>query len=106
MSRKHAVARVSSLKMILTERLGILAIFNLAVSIFLILAPYYYFIGKQNYIPKSNPDLGYFMPKSFEAWFFLLLALIFLGLFFVTFVLFYRKIRSKDLVLAPGIDLD
>jgi hypothetical protein len=90
----------------LNERLGILAIFNLVVSIFLILAPYYYFLGKQNCIPKGNPDLGYVLPNSFEAWFFLVLALIFIGLFFVTFTLFYRKIRSKGLVLAPGIDLD
>jgi len=103
MSINHEVARVASLKMILT---GVLAIFNLAISIFLILSPYYYFLGKQNYIPKSYPDLGFILPKSFEACFFLVLTLIFLGLFFVTFVLFYRKIRSKGLVLAPGNALD
>jgi hypothetical protein len=97
---------MSALKMIFTERLGLAALFNLAASIFLLSVPYYYFLGKQHYIPKSNPDLGYFLPNSFEAWFFLILALVFFGLFWVTFALFYRKIRSKGLVLAPGIDLD
>ena len=99
------MANVSSLRLILTEPLGIFAIFNLAASIILITAPYY-FLGRQHYIPKSNPDLGYVLPNSFEAWFFLILALIFLGLFFVSFALFYRKISSKGLFLAPGIDLD
>ena len=103
---KHAVSRLSSLKMILTKPPSILAIFNLVFSVFLISLLYYYFLGKQHYIPKSNPDLVFILPNSFEAWFFLILALIFLGSFFLTFILFYRKIRSKGLVLAPRINLD
>jgi hypothetical protein len=69
------------------------ALLSLGASIFLLVAPYQYFLGREHYIPKANPDLGYFLPKSFEAWFFLILALIFLGLFFVSFALFYLKMR-------------
>jgi uncharacterized membrane protein YhaH (DUF805 family) len=78
-----------------TWLLGALTLFNISAFVFLILAPYYVFLGKEQYIPKSNPDLGYFMPKTAEAWFFLVLALVFFALFWLTFALFYRRIRGK-----------
>ncbi len=82
-------------KTVPTWVLGALTIFNISAFVFLIIAPYYYFLGKEQYIPKSNPDLGYFLPKTLEAWFFLILALVFFALFWVTFALFYRRIRGK-----------
>jgi hypothetical protein len=78
-----------------TLALAIITIFNIIAFALLISVPYYY-LGRQQYIPKSNPDLGYFLPKSFEAWFLFILALLFFGLFWVTLVVFYRKISDKD----------
>jgi hypothetical protein len=44
------------------------AALSLLFSVFLLIFPYYY-LGKDQYITKSNPSAGYFMPKSAEAWF-------------------------------------
>jgi len=53
--------------------------------------PYYYVLGRQAYIPKTNPDLGYFMPKSPEAWLFLIAALSFLALSLTALAFFVRR---------------
>jgi hypothetical protein len=55
----------------------------------------YYFLGRQEYIPKRNPDFGYFLPKSLEAWFFLVLALSLLAFSIVALALFIKRKRAE-----------
>lgn len=74
--------------------LSIITIFSITAFALLISVPYNY-LGRAQYTPKSNPDLGYFLPKSSEAWFFFILALLFFGLFWVTFAVLYRRISDK-----------
>jgi hypothetical protein len=63
-----------------TRTLGIVSLLSFLAFFLLLMLPYYYILGKQAYVPKTNPDLGYFMPKSPEAWLFLIAALSFLVL--------------------------
>lgn len=80
--------------------LGAIAALNFVLSCFFLLFPYYYYLGVEHYIPKTNPALGYFMPKSLEAWFFLILALIFLALCFATGLLLWKKLRDEGSMWA------
>jgi len=48
-----------------------------AFGLLLLIFPYY-ILGPEAYIPKSNPEMGYFLPKYLEAWIMLILALILL----------------------------
>lgn len=54
--------------------LGILGFLTGALGFFLLIFPYY-LLGREAYIPKSNPDMGYFLPKYLEAWILLILAI-------------------------------
>jgi NADH:ubiquinone oxidoreductase subunit 3 (subunit A) len=77
-------------KLLSTRTLGTISLLSGATFFFLLLFPYYYYPGRQAYIPKTNPDLGYFLPKSSEAWAFLILALAFLTLSIGALALFIR----------------
>lgn len=80
-------------KTLSTRTFGLIGLLSGATAFFLLIFPYY-FLGRQEYIPKSNPDLGYFLPKSPEAWFFLILALSLLALSFVTLAFYIRAKAS------------
>jgi hypothetical protein len=64
---------------------------NLILFFFFLTVPYYFLLGAEYYIPKSNPAWGYFMPNSPEAWFFFILAFVFLAFWAVTVILLMRK---------------
>lgn len=83
--------------------LGLVLALSFALSIFLIMFPYYYFLGVDHYIPKSNPALGYFMPKSPEAWFFLILGLFFLALGIATTMLLWKRLRDEGSMWATPL---
>ena len=78
-----------------TRTLGILGILSGFAAFFLLVSPYYYFLGRTAYIPKTNPDFGYFLPKSLEAWFFLALALSLLTFSFVALVMFIKRKKAE-----------
>jgi hypothetical protein len=74
--------------------LVIIVLLIVATALLLLIFPYYY-LGREVYIPKSNPDLGYFLPKSLEAWFFLIAALSFLALSFFTLAFYIRREQAE-----------
>jgi len=74
-----------------TRILTLLVILNFILFLFFLTAPYYYFLGSQHYIPKDNPALGFVMPNSPEAWFYFILAFVFLAFWVVTLILFMSK---------------
>lgn len=78
-------------KLLSTRTLGIISLLSGATFFFFLAFPYYYYPGKQSYITKTNPDLGYFLPKSSEAWAFLILALAFLALSMAALAFFIRR---------------
>ncbi len=88
--------RVVSAKLLFRDQFGLLFVFSLIACVVLLLGPYYYFLGQQQYVPKGNPDWGYILPRTVEAWSCLVLA-------FVAFAQFYRHIHKKGLVLVPQI---
>lgn len=69
--------------------LGVISLLSGAAFFILLTLPYYYF--PQSYIPKANPEYGYYMPKSPEAWVALIVALSFLGLSIGVFALMLKK---------------
>jgi hypothetical protein len=84
-------------KSLSNRTLGIVSLLCFS-AFFILLVPYYYILGRQAYITKTNPDLGYFLPNSPEAWTFLGAALFFLTLAIVTMSFFIRRgglVRSK-----------
>jgi hypothetical protein len=83
--------------------LGFIAVLNFVLFSFFLLFPYYYYLGVEHYIPKANPDMGFFMPKSSEAWFFLILALVFLALGFATSMLLWKKLRDEGSMWATPL---
>ena len=70
--------------------LGLVGSISLTVSFILLGCPYYYWLGREAYIPKNNPDAGYIIPQTPEAWTYYIFGVFFLGLSFVAFVLFRR----------------
>jgi len=89
-------------KIFSTRILGVITVLSFAASILLFIFPYYY-LGREQYIPKSNPDAGYFMPKSSEAWSFLILALILLALGSITAMLLWKKLSDAGSAWATPI---
>jgi hypothetical protein len=86
---------------ILSERsLVLLVVLNFLLFFFFLIPPYY-LLGAEYYIPKSNPMWGFAMPNSPEAWFFFVLAFIFLAFFAVSVVLLIWK---KPYNFQKGID--
>jgi hypothetical protein len=79
------------MKVLSNRILGIVSLLSGAIFFFLLVFPYYYLLGRQSYVPKSNPDFGYVIPKSPEAWFFLILALLFLAVSVISLGFFIRK---------------
>lgn len=75
-------------KALSTRTLGIISLLSGAAFFILLILPYYYLLGRQSYIPKANPNLGYYMPKSPEARVVLIVALSFLALSIIAFMLF------------------
>jgi hypothetical protein len=71
-------------KTLTAQILGGVAIANFALFFFFLAFPYYYLLGADHYIPKANSALGFFMPNSPQAWFFLILAFVCLGLAAIT----------------------
>jgi len=59
-----------------------------------VIAPYT-ILGSRDYIPKSDPGLGYCMPKTAEAWFFLILGLALIAVSFLFLVLLVGKVGGK-----------
>ena len=83
------------MKTLPTRTLGIALFLSIVgTALFLLIFPYY-FLGREAYIPKGNPDFGYFLPKSLEAWFFLIAALSFLALSFITLAFHIRKNQAE-----------
>ncbi|MEM3088623.1 MAG: hypothetical protein QXP20_05880 [Candidatus Bathyarchaeia archaeon] len=70
--------------------LGTLGFLMGAFGLFMLIFPYY-ILGPEAYIPKSNPDMGYFLPKYLEAWIMLLLALFLLTISMVALASYVRK---------------
>ena len=83
--------------------LGFIAVLSIALSIFFIMFPYHYFLGAEHYIPKINPALGYFMPKSPEAWFFLILGLFLLALGVATTMLLWKRLSNEGSMWATPL---
>ena len=79
-----------------TRTLGILGFLTGFFGLFLLIFPYY-FLGPEAYIPKSNPDMGYFLPKYLEAWIMLLLALFLLTISMVALASYVRKRQPMQL---------
>jgi hypothetical protein len=79
------------IKMLSTRTLGIVSLLSGAIFFFFLVFPYYYLLGRQSYVPKANPDFGYVISKSPEAWFFLMLALLFLAVSIISLAFFIRK---------------
>jgi hypothetical protein len=70
----------------------LVAFLNFGLFFFFLTYPYYYLLGTDYYVPKSNPAWGYFMPNSSEAWFFFVLAFVFLAFWAVTvMMLIWRR---------------
>jgi hypothetical protein len=66
-------------------------VLNFVLFLFFLTAPYYFLLGAEQYIPKSNPAWGFFMPNSLGAWFFFGLAFVFLAFWAVTVMLLVWK---------------
>jgi hypothetical protein len=66
-----------------TRILALAVVLNFVLFFFFLTAPYY-FLGAGHYIPKSSSAWGYVMPNSPEAWFFFVLAFVFLALWTAT----------------------
>lgn len=75
--------------------LGILGIISGVTGFFLLISPYY-FLGGQQYIPKSNPYLGYHLPKSLEAWLLFVLALSLLVFSMIVLAFFIQRKKSEE----------
>jgi len=75
--------------------LGILGILSGATGFFLLIFPYYYSPGREAYIPKRNPDFGYFLPKTLGAWLFLILALAMLVFSMVVLGFYLQRKKSE-----------
>lgn len=86
-----------------TRTLGIIGLLSGATAFFLLIFPYYYFLGRQAYIPKRNPDFGYFLPKSLEAWFFLILAISFLAFSILALVFYIQRKKAEDATGAEDV---
>ncbi len=69
---------------------------SLGLSVFFIIFPYYFYFGPEQYIPKSNPSSGYILPKSEEAWFFLILGVALLVVSFLVLVLFLMRRKDEN----------
>jgi hypothetical protein len=67
---------------------------SMMFGMFLVIAPYS-ILGSKDYIPKSDPSLGYYMPKSPLAWFFLILGLALIAVSLVFLALFVGKVGGK-----------
>ena len=68
----------------------------MALSVFFIVFPYYFYLGPEQYFPKGTPSLGYFMPKSEETWFFLILGLALLVFSFLVLILFLMRRKDEN----------
>jgi len=82
------------MKTLLDRTLGIFVL-PLVTALFLLIFPYYY-LGREAYFPKSNPDYGYFMPKSLEAWFLFAVAWVLFALSFITLAVYTRRIKQSS----------
>jgi uncharacterized membrane protein YpjA len=89
-----------SAKAISDRTLSIVSLLSGLSFFILLMFPYYYILGRQAYIPKTNPDFGYFLPKSPEAWLFLTASLSFLGVSLTALVFFLRrnKLKRQDML--------
>ncbi len=88
-------------KILSARILASLIVLNFLLFFFFLIAPYY-LLGTEHYIPKSTPMWGFAMPNSPEAWFFFVLAFVFLAFFAVSFVLLIWK---KPYLSQKGIHL-
>jgi hypothetical protein len=80
----------TSPKILSTRILVLLIVLNFMLFFFFMIAPYYV-LGAEHYIPKGTPAWGFVMPNSPEAWFFFVLAFMFLAFWAVTVMLFLWK---------------
>lgn len=79
-----------------TRTLGILGFLTGAFGLFLLIFPYY-ILGPEAYIPKSNPEMGYFLPKYLEAWIMLTLAVFLLLSSMILLAFYVRKHQHMHL---------
>lgn len=91
-------------KAISDRTLGIVSLVSFLAFFILLMLPYYYILGRQAYIPKTNPDFGYFVPESPEAWLFLIVSLSFLGGSLTALVFFLRRKQAEKARYVKGQD--
>jgi hypothetical protein len=70
---------------------------SFALFFFFLAFPYYYLLDAVQYVPKADSAWGFFAPNSPAAWFFLVLAFVFLALAVALIVLLAWK--RPDLTL-------
>jgi len=85
------------MKILFARTLGVVSLLSGVIFFFLLVFPCYYLLGRQSYVPKANPDFGYVIPKSPEAWFFLILALLFFAVSIISLAFFTRKAGGRRL---------
>jgi len=83
-----------SIKELSSRTLGVIIVLTFAVFFLLLILPYYV-IGKEQYIPKSNPIFGYFLPKSLEAWLLFILSWTFFALSMIVLAFFIRRKQDE-----------
>lgn len=76
--------------------LGVIGFSSLAIAIVLLHYPYYYWLGQEAYIPKSNPDAGYVLPQSPEAWIYFIFGVFFLVFSFIILATFRRTETGRS----------
>jgi len=81
---------------------GIIAILSFIIYMVLIICPYYFWLGREAYIPKSNPDWGYVSPKSLEAWIFYCVG--FFPLVYFGFSLSFMQARPMSRVFEGNTE--
>jgi hypothetical protein len=67
---------------------GLIGSLSLILSFILIGGPYYYWLGQEHYAPKTNPDAGFVLPQTPEAWTYFVSGVLFLGVSVIAFVRF------------------
>ena len=71
-----------------------MSVLNFLFFFFFLTFPYYFLLGDDYYVPKSNPAWGYLTPNTPEAWFFFALAFVFLAFWAATVVVLVWKRRD------------
>jgi hypothetical protein len=77
-----------------SRTLGFTIVLTFAAFLLLLTLPYYV-IGKEQYIPKSNPIFGYVFPNSQEAWLLFILSWILFALSMIVLAFFIGRKQDE-----------